>query len=125
VSAQYDEIDAFDAIRVVRELEALRGKEGWRAKAIRDTAKPRAQAVRDYERARARVRRATPGSAQAKDDAAILDDRVDHLRMAAEDAKSAEAYAKNLAKDHELDQSNLQSQLRLIERVLGIGGTNR
>lgn len=121
----YDDVDAFDATRVVRELEALRVRNGLRAKAIRDASQPRADAVIDYEKARARVRRATEGTAQAKDDAAILDPHVDQLRAQAETAKIAEAYAKNRASEHELDQSNLQSQLRLIERVLSIGGTIR
>uniref|UniRef100_UPI0005C250F7 hypothetical protein n=1 Tax=Nocardia asiatica TaxID=209252 RepID=UPI0005C250F7 len=94
MSAQYDEVDAFDALRIIRELESLRVNGGSRAKAIRDAARPRATAVRNYEKARARVRRNTEGTAQTKDDAAILDPVVDELRAKADDAKIAEAYAK-------------------------------
>ncbi|WP_280186239.1 MULTISPECIES: hypothetical protein [Nocardia] len=124
MSGQYDDIDAFDAARVIRELEAMRQGSGQRALAIRDAGKRRSNAVRDYEKARARVRKRTVGSAQAKDDEAI-DPEVDRLREQADDAKIAERYANNLSDIHDSDQSNLQSQLKLIERVLGIGGTNR
>jgi hypothetical protein len=120
---RYDEIDAFDATRVVRELEALRGRSGQRALNIRNAGKARGEAVREYEKARARVRKRTTGSAQAKDDEAILDPEVDRLREQADIAKLAEGYAKNVADHHDTDQSNLQSQLKLIDRVLGLGGT--
>jgi len=123
--SQYDDIDAFDAARVIRELEAMRQGSGQRALAIRDAGKRRSNAVRDYEKARARVRKRTVGSAQTKDDEAILDPEVDRLREQADDAKIAERYANNLSDIHDSDQSNLQSQLKLIERVLGIGGKNR
>jgi hypothetical protein len=123
--SQYDDIDAFDAARVIRELEAMRQGSGQRALAIREAGKRRSNAVRDYEKARARVRKRTVGSAQTKDDEAILDPEVDRLREQADDAKIAERYANNLSDIHDSDQSNLQSQLKLIERVLGIGGANR
>ena len=119
----YDEIDPFDAARVIRELEAMRGGSGLRAKAIRDAGTERAKAVREYEKARARVRKQAPGSVQAKDDEAVLDPQVDQLREEADTAKIAETYAKNIADHHDSDQSNLQSQLKLIDRVLGLGGT--
>ena len=120
---RYDEIDPFDAARVIRELEAMRGGTGQRAKTIRDAGTERGKAVRAYEKARARVRKRTSGSVQAKDDEAILDPEVDTLREISDNAKIAESYAKNCAEHHEQDQSNLQSQLKLIDRVLGLGGT--
>ncbi len=119
--------DAFDTERVIRELENLRRRSnaGLRAKAIRDAGKVRGKRVTEYEKERARVRRRTEGTAQAKEDAAILDERCDHLRGQAEDAKVAERYAKDLADEHESNQSNLQTQSRLIEKVLGVGGASR
>jgi hypothetical protein len=126
-SGDDDSFDAFDTERVIRELEKLRRRSsaGLRAKAIRDAGKKRAAAVGEYDKAKARIRRKTEGTAQAKDDAATLDERFDELRSAAEDAKTAERYAKDLADEHESNQSNLQTQSRLIEKVLGIGGANR
>lgn len=123
--SDYNEIDAFDAARVIRELEAMRQGSGQRAQAIRDAGKRRADAVREYEKARARVRRKATGSAQAKDDAAFLDPECDQLREIADDAKNAEKYANKLSDQHDSDQSNLQSQLKLIERILSLGGTIR
>lgn len=119
--------DAFDTERVIRELEKLRRRSnaGLRAKAIRDAGKVRAAAVAEYEKEKARVRRRTDGTAQTKDDAATLDEQCDRLRGAAEDAKVAERYAKDLADEHESNQSNLQTQSRLIEGVLKIGGAAR
>ena len=122
---RYDEIDAFSAERVIRELEAMRRRSGQRALTIRNAGNARADAVREYEKARARVRKRTTGTAQAKDDEAILDPQCDRLREEADTAKIAERYANNLSDEHESDQSNLQSQLKLIDKVLGIGGTAR
>lgn len=123
--SNYDAIDAFDAVRVIRELEALRLKGGLRALAIKDASKARARTNESYEQARARVRRATAGTAQAKDDAAVLDEHCSELRERSEDAKIAERYAKDLAAEHESDQSNLQTQSRLIEKILALGGVIR
>lgn len=121
----YQNVDAFDALRVMRELENLRTRGGLRALGVQKASRRRAEAVNAYNKARARVRRATTGSAQAKDDAAYVDPLCDRLYMEAEDAKSAEKYAKDLAEEHELEQSNLQTQSRLIERILGVAGAVR
>lgn len=123
-SNSYARVDAFDATRVIRELDDIRSR-GRRAQAVRDAGTQRAADVRAYEKRRAVVRNATPGSVQAKDDAAVLDEQCDELRAKAEAAKTAENYAKRLADDETSDQSNLQTQARLIEEILKLGGANR
>jgi Holliday junction resolvasome RuvABC DNA-binding subunit len=116
------ELDGLDLTRVIRELIAIKGAGGRTALAIRKAEAARAQAVRDYEAECAVVRCNTVGSVQAKTDAALTDMKCQRLRKEMDVAKEAENYAKRLATAYEQDQSNLQTQARLIESTLKLAG---
>ena len=115
--------DGLDLYRVVQELRSLYGGGGRAAAALRDAEVVRAQAVRTLEARKAHHRGVATGTVQAKDDYALL--ATMSLWEAADDGKAAETYAKSMARAHESDQSNLQTQARLIEQAMRIAGVER
>jgi len=115
--------DGLDLYRVVQELRSLYGGGGRAAAALRDAEVVRGQAVRTLEACKAHLRGEATGTVQAKDDHALLGSMG--LWKAADDGKAAETYAKAMARAHESDQSNLQTQARLIEQAMRIAGVER
>ncbi len=113
--------DGLDLYRVVQELRSLYGGGGRAAVALRDAEVVRGQAVRTLEARKAHLRAEATGTVQAKDDHALLGSM--ELWETADDGKAAETYAKAMARAHESDQSNLQTQARLIEQAMRIAGT--
>lgn len=112
--------DGMDLYRVVQELRTLYGGGGRCAVALRDAELARSHAVRTLEARKAHLRAEATGTVQAKDDAALLGSV--ELWETADDAKAAETYAKAMARAHESDQSNLQTQAALIRAAMNIAG---
>lgn len=123
MSDQYaGELDGMDLHHVVRELGQMRGALGKRALTIRNEETVRRAAARDLAVRQAQVRANTAGTVQAKNDAAILDEKCQKLLAEFDVAEAAENYAKRMARSDETDVSNLQTQARLIEQSLRLAG---
>lgn len=116
------EVDALDLNRVVQQLAAIKGRIGRSLLDLRKTGVDRAAAIREYEIATARVRVKTDGTVQAKQDAALLDEHCMTLRAAMDIAKESEKYQKSFAAALESDQSNLQTQAKLIDTAMKLAG---
>lgn len=116
------ELDALDLMRVMKELREIKGSHGRRLLEIRDRGFDRAKTKIAYEQERARVRNRTPGSVQAKDDAAALDPECDRLRVDMERAKIIETYVKDVSDSFSEDQSNLQTQAGLVKDAMRLAG---
>lgn len=115
-------IDGMDLHRIVRELVEIKAGSGKRVLDLRDAEARRNATVREYEKACALVRLRAQGSVQHKQDCALVDEHCDRLRAAMDAAKEGESYAKASSRQFDSDQSNLQTQARLVEQAMRLAG---
>ena len=118
------DVDVMDLHRVVAELRNIKGALGKAILDLRKAGEHRALTARMYEAHAARARLHATGSVQAKQDAALIDRQCMELRIRMDVAKEAEAYQKARARSLESDQSNLQTQAKLIDTAMRLAGVS-
>lgn len=116
------EMDGFDLYQIEQELRELKGQGGRQALVIRDAELERRRANRELERQKARIRSATAGTNQAKEDACTLNEATQVLQEGFDVASAAESYAKAVARGVELDQSGVQTRARLALKAMELAG---